>query len=565
MTRFRHGLILLAIAAGAISPSRAQTSVLKTTDRKGASIDIASPFEHAPAYGFTPLQIKLENPGLATAKWSINQSTYGSSGFHGEFTLECPSQETRALTVMVPVGDATVDMYSYSQGCALLITGEGVRESRGFGNNYQSKDSNVLIGVRSNLAPKVPNPVNFDTSMAPVDWRAYQGYAGVVISDEEWHGLAPGARLALLTWVKSGGALAVVGQDVPPGRDGFGLPAVLPGQDPIACGLGNLYLIAKKEFQGMGYVLTGQHADAFRRRDSSASASTDAWQNRAPALFRSANTPLVNGLMLLVVVAFAVVIGPINLFLIAPSKRRHRLFFSVPIISASAGALLLLGVVIGDGFGGKGTRHVLVENQPGDGGNNNHVIQYQTSRCGVLFSTGFTSKGAVFIEQLAAPGRSSRGEYSSGSYGLKINETELVASGPWFSSRTSQHYRMAAVTPTRGRIEASGDGEATKLTSSFDFPITSLLFSRDGRKWYQADGLRQGEPVGVKEVAEAVVARAVADQVKEAPREIADRADTLRRRPRHFIAFTAAPPAIDTHSAIRWTDHGIITGPLVIP
>jgi hypothetical protein len=403
--------------------------------------------------------------------------------------------------------------------------------------------------------------IDFETSLAPVDWRAYQGFRSVAITDMEWRALPPGAKLALTTWVKTGGVMAVVATDPTSTAATLGLPGNDGRPTATACGLGHLRVMSAVGVSELAqFVESNTFQDASRQQ--SQDSRTVKWQNRAPGFFAAQGQGWLNLLLLGVVLVFAVVIGPINLFLIAPAARRHRLFFSVPIISMATVLLLLIAVLIGDGLGGKGTRFVLIENRPGEGENTNHLVQYQTSRCGVMFSTGFTAPGSVFVEGLAGPNSTAR---SDSQFQMTPEADGLHASGPWFASRTSQHFRLAGVAPTRGRVELTGEGPTAKLTSTFDFPLEKLYFSRDGKEWWQASGLKSGEPVAVAALTRAELEGELKVALALAPEEIRDRVEQLRQRPQHFVAFTAAPTAIATHGSIRWTDHGIVTGPLVAP
>lgn len=92
---------------------------------------------------------------------------------------------------------------------------------------------------------------------------------------------------------------------------------------------------------------------------------------------------------------FAVLVGPVNLFVLAPARRRHRLFFATPLISLGAAGLLVLAVILSDGTGGKGERFVWMENVPEE--NVSYLQQYQYSRCEAMFSTGFEIPKAAFF------------------------------------------------------------------------------------------------------------------------------------------------------------------------
>jgi hypothetical protein len=90
------------------------------------------------------------------------------------------------------------------------------------------------------------------------------------------------------------------------------------------------------------------------------------------------------GLILCFVLAFGVLIGPVNLFVFARGKNRFRLFWTTPLISILASAVLLLAILFTDGLGGNGKQLIAVFSLPGS--NQAAVIQEQIARTAVLFS-----------------------------------------------------------------------------------------------------------------------------------------------------------------------------------
>src|SRR5690606_21574539 len=67
------------------------------------------------------------------------------------------------------------------------------------------------------------------------------------------------------------------------------------------------------------------------------------------------------GLFIGVLVLFAIIVGPVNLFVFAKVGKRHRLFITTPIISLATSLLLVGLIILQDGFGGSGFRRVLME------------------------------------------------------------------------------------------------------------------------------------------------------------------------------------------------------------
>lgn len=568
MKSFRLLVLAFSVLLAWVCPVAGQTQILNASNPSGAKLTITSPYGELPEYGFLPIVAELTNPGTSKAVWDVEQSSYGrGDNFQRHFRLECPPMESRSVALLLATGSVMPNSYYGGYNYFnISVRSDGMGQSGNMNSSGSSGSSarGILTGMKhkGNFPPGGWSRVAFDVSLASSDWRAYQGFGGVLMSDLEWRSMNPGQKLALTTWVKNGGALLVAATESGQTAATLGLPANDPSTKESACGLGYLRVMEAKEIAKSASVPFLQHEDAYRGSHQS-SGVMDNWAAKNAMLAERMGRGLLTGLMLLVVAVFAVVIGPINLFIIAPAKRRHKLFFSVPIISAIAGVFLLASVMISDGIGGKGVRYVLVENRPGESENNNHVIQYQSSQCGVLFTTGFETKGPVFVERLARTDRYSRD--FSGNFELAIIPDGLEANGPWFASRTRQHYRLMGVNPSRGRIEISGADASTRLTSTFDFPLQTLYFSRDGKEWWKATDIQQGVPTQVAAIPYDEVQTHLADAVREAPRELADKVTELRQRPMHYIALTSAPPAIATHGAIKWTDQGFITGPLVVP
>src|SRR5690606_18267044 len=103
------------------------------------------------------------------------------------------------------------------------------------------------------------------------------------------------------------------------------------------------------------------------------------------------------GLFVVVLIAFGLLVGPVNLFVFAKSGQRHRLFITTPIISLATCALLILLILIQDGTGGRGERIVLMEVRPDADENRAYLHQEQVSRTGVLLGSSFELKESAVI------------------------------------------------------------------------------------------------------------------------------------------------------------------------
>jgi hypothetical protein len=546
-------LLFLAAATVIAAAPPGQTFV----DVHGNNLRLTSPFEAPPAEGLYPVLVEMTSLTRA-ARWSVNQNTFGYGEFGRKMIFECPAGESRrAMVLMVSSGTGG----GYTDGVNLEIISGDVRDSVRF-DTQGSGHTGVLFGQKAiaEHGGKFSSLgfLEFDTGIAPTDWRAYSGYRGVVLTDAEWRVMDPGARVAIVHYAKCGGTLVVIVPDETAASTLPGFPKPDDANRPGRVGLGKAMAVAKDKLNGK--ILAGAQAP-----EQIHSGELDEWRRNAPGFFPQRSSTLTSLLMLVVLVGFAILIGPVNLFVLAPAKRRHRLFFSVPVIALSTSALLLLFVLLSDGLGGKGHRFLLIENRPGEGEAVNHVIQYQTSRCGVLFSTGFESGVSATIQNLGDRNMGFRRSGAGERKELIAEPDNLEGNGAWFVSRTSQNYRVAATVPGRGRVEIRGSGPSAKLTSTFAFPLEALWFQDTEGNWWKSGPLKMGEPVGVLPVDATEPQTEWTALLRKAPTEIINRANEAAQRRGSFIAFSSAPEGVTTHSSIRWTDEAVVTGPLFQP
>lgn len=535
-------------------------------DANGNSLRITSPFSSTPAEGLYPVVVEMTSQSRA-ARWSVNQNTFGYGKFRRNMVFECPPGETRrAMVLLATSGTGN----SYMDGINLEIITVGVRDSLRMERTGQGPGlDDTLVGEKalSDLSKHLHRTtvIEFTTGLAPTDWRAYAGYRSVVVSDQEWRDMDPGARVAIGHYAKSGGTVVVIVPDESAASTLPGFPKPDDPNRPGRVGLGKALTLLKADANDKTLTTAINKSGSENFPSGSTTERVGEWKRNAPEFFPQKSSTLTSLLMLVVLVGFAILIGPVNLFVLAPAKRRHRLFFSVPVIALSTSALLLIFVLLSDGLGGKGHRFLLIENRPADGEAVNHVIQYQTSRCGVLFSTGFTSGVSAIIQDLGNDSMNFRRAPSGEAKELIAEPDNLEGAGAWFVSRTSQHYRVAATVPGRGRIEIRGSGASAKLTSTFAYAIDALWFRDKEGNWWKSGPLKMGEPGGVEAVAATEPRTEWMDRLRQAPTEITNRANEAAQRRGSFIAFTSAPEAVATHSSIDWTDQAVVTGPLFQP
>ena len=538
-------VFLLGLARGDI--------LLSHTELAGEKIEISSPFDAIPSWCFLPLDIRAENPGRSDTGWRIATSGYGESSARRTFGSGCAFQVKAGGisqgTVLLPSEKGnygTVIIETIHQSGSKQV-GRFHDVSRRANYEYSATLGTEAIMTRENF-------VLFHHQQAPADWRAYLGFANMVTTPDEWDAMPPAAHTAIKHWIHLGGHLYLSGEHPGKSLTELGFPKADSGEETGAISLGMVTPLVS-----VGDERLSKDARAnWTNRALSGSAAMD-WGSRDARTFGAATGNEWSGLMVLIVVVFAVLIGPLNVFVFAAARRRHRLFFTTPVISLGAGVLLVIAVMVSDGIGGKGVRYVWMENGP-PGDNMSYVMQHQHSRCGVMWSTGFTIPEDAYFAPMDTDNLR-----MSGNLTTTLESGKVISEGPWFSSRKSQDLFLAAARPGRGRIEKSGTDERPMLTSTFDFPLDRVFWlAADGKTWWQAGVLPSGTATPMRPCAEADVRIAVEDATHNAPAEYANDLPKIMKRAGHFIAIANGINAIATHKSIRWQTHGFVTGPVVV-
>jgi len=544
--------------------------ILTHTEPMGEKIVLSCPFEETPDWCFLPVEIQTENPGRRPADWRVSVSTNSySSGasIRGGFDFQARAGDVSRGSALIPTGNVSAG--SGYGGNYVMFEAARAGGGSGRGNlnsRSSSRSSSSSEMMRTTLVAQAlsssgfPASTFFNPGQAPGDWRAYCGYHNLYLTDPEWEAMTPAARTAIKHWIRLGGHLNLV--RVTPGRSlvDLGLPRTDSGQETggVSRGFIDEQKLPGIDGSGMKNNATAA-ADDWVVRATSGKAVSE-WAQRDRSSFAVPSAKLAAGFMLVVVVVFAILVGPLNVFVFAAARRRHRLFLTTPLISLAAGGLLVVSVILSDGIGGKGTRYVWMESGPG-GDNTNYLVQHQHSRCGAMFSTGFEIPEDAYFAPMITESRELTGNLS-----VELEAGKVRAGGPWFSSRRSQNFYLAAARPGRGRIEQSGPAERPVLTSAFDFPIDRIFWlAPDGKTWWQARALVQGTATTLQPCTEADVKQALADATAHGPPEYGRDLATATRRPGYFLALANHIAAIETHQSIRWQTHGFVTGPVVNP
>ncbi|WP_367872861.1 hypothetical protein [Luteolibacter sp. Populi] len=597
LTRALSLLLLMA------APLAAQQSLfLHQPDPKSLTkVEANALFSHPAPGGFLPVRITVNNAGDQDGNIDIRcVANDGSSGGQGSevtssFKLGAPAGKLTRHDILIPC--STLLNFGYGDGSvqvSLAMSGSFGSNSGNLSARYGDTQPAVLLSealftpngsmLDAEIASKSGSrgganfAAKFDPHEMPDDWRAYSGFDGLALTDSDWTTLSPGARTAILRWNRLGGRLVILAVSTNSDLATLGISDLAAGERSAIRSFGNVSIEPINNKLTLDKDGVEALVDRFTNKDNLPALNTSirsdfssAWPLQGLFDPKSYNY----GLFIVILIAFGILVGPVNLFVFAKSGRRHRLFITTPLIALGTSVLLIGLIILIDGFGGRGIRVTLMEVRPDDGENAAYVYQEQVSRTGVLLGAGFTvaEPAAITPVPLSSGSQWSRLTDDNNGGGMRyeanLRDGKLEVEGDWFQSRSEQGQFVRAIVPGRGRIELRNADGPPSMISTFDFPIERIYYVDAAGGYWCGENIERGKAFNCREAQQAEVA----DFVKDASAKLSARTrkalkslDPLERGSRHFIAVTDKAPGIATFEGIKWTSSTTyITGPVVAP
>ena len=557
-----HGAFSLRATPGWTQP-------VNTDPASGVSIVLSSPFERVPSRGYVPCVATIKNHSGSAQQWVF--SLESSSGFSSDRTTLTAEQSVRVendhevrVPMLLPVYPKARNVATY-RSVLIRTVGYGVEgaQQSTLPTNYRDPkagDETVFVGMSEKLAHDAWTPLadslkpgaelvgsSLDLTLLPPDWRALTGVQCFWLTSEEYAGLDAGQQTAIRQWVGGGGNLFVC-ETAPDQatRTEFGLSN--PAGAEINFGFGSVAWVPYDgkllSVQDTAKRITGLHR----------AGSPDPGLGEAKdwPLAQAAGVLKLNTLFLTTfIAAFALLVGPVNLFYFARQGRRHRLFWTTPLISLTASLLLIGVIVLEDGLGGNGSRVALTYLLPSQ--SEAVVVQEQLSRTGVLLSHNFTAREDLFLMPVDVKAPSGREYHQSGRF----------YGGDWYASRSLQAQRAEAIIPTRARMELlnaeqAGSGAAPVVVSSLPMELAELRYTDAAGKFWRGQALRTGERQTLQPDPGSPLVNSTGGSLY-----LDDLLRTSQGRRGDFCALAKQGQFLETLPPIRWThEQAIILGPV---
>ncbi len=549
-------------------------------------------FNRLPTSGYLPVRIELTNGQLKDLNWKLYCKSTDSrwkeeSLYSSNYAFTCPAGETATYEIYVPVITPYLNSsgggYGRKANIHFTMTCDSYPEKNQarLSSNHMTEFPEVLVSdeillhnsdhldirLHSTYTARYSGSYKFGSSFTPdalpEDWRGYIGYEVMVISADAMAQISSGARVSLQQWLRGGGNLIVLRPSASENFKTLNIETDSSSGDVGTVGSGQIYLktisdITRLEAHEIDYLI--ETVSKSREIPQFKSFVTDF--SKKWGLLKDFGSKNFNPILLaIILLIFAIIVGPINLFVFAKSGQRHRLFYTTPLISLVASLLLIVLIVFQDGFGGSGVRNQHIQ-LGAKGEPYADIYQEQISRTGVLLSTSITSKEQLPLTPVLLPNSdwarmnmTNRGAQSR--YAQEISEDGVKLTGDFFQSRSEQAHTVRHVAPSYGRIELV-DG---MISSTLAYPIDLLYYKNSENKLFTAKNIKPGAKVALTPMTETKLKKT--DIQKKFSASRSRQISRVINTPNSFVAFTKDAPGIETYSGIEWTDtHTIITGPL---
>lgn len=599
--------LLLGLLASSGLAQKTITNGNLTSDGARA-LEIRSVFDPMPPSGYAPLRIVATNGTDGDMRWDFSmlsktQEFRRENEHRSRLALTLPAHNTQSVTFLAPLavnygassrgygnnshqfhitldgtGLSTKDFHDYSER-ADDIPAIAISKGLADGNHSKLKDE---VERRSKSGSRSSGRNFFGSAFAPADlpedWRGLSGFDFLMITSSEWQSLKPGQQLAVMQWVRFYGELHIyTAAGITPA--GLGLPAGFES-DQKEVSLGVIKLIRWVGTSLDAGVTVGRYYGVKTREQDLTGSYAGKTTGSAPG---NPMWSLLNALgernfaswqVVVFLVVFGILVGPVNLFVLAPSGRRHRLFITTPLLSVGA-SLLMVGIILTqDGTGGIGARFIAIDLQPSEAAA--YVTQEQSSRTGVLLGGGFEVKQPALIEPLALPDTPwVKLKNNNNSQPAQLSQEGSLRGGNYFQSRAEQGQILRAVVSSRARLEMKTGltaDAAPEVISALGFTIDDLFYvNANGGVWRAKGTLATGQQVKLNRTDSSTLRSVLEDPIKLSGGHTRSRLMGLINgapaRNTFFAIAKAAPGfAIDTLPSIRWQqDRVVVFGSLAQP
>ena len=399
------------------------------------------------------------------------------------------------------------------------------------------------------------------------DWLTYSCYDAIVMAAREWPSMPDGVAEALQTYVQLGGILVVAGAD-----NAWRLPwdgresTPRKGMRLIYSGFGQVLCCEQEQLETL--------ADRdLRHLLTLARKTLEPWQQHVTMATATKQFAIVDSItlpirgMLLIMLCFAIVIGPVMLIVLGRLNKRIWLLWIVPAVSLLTCSAVVIYSLVSEGT----TPTVRTEGVT--------LLNQATHKAVTLGAIGIycpltPGQGLHFDRNTEVSPYITR-HHNSGGQGRHINWTrDQHFSRGWVMARVPSYFLVRKPEIRRERIEILAEDGELRVLNGLGAEIEQLWVRRRGNDWYRltdklasgARGVLMQDTTHASEESRADARRSIyeGNHWPEQFGTVADHVETLLDEQSYLAVLNGSPFITDGlrgHAAHR-TERSIVIGAL---
>jgi hypothetical protein len=425
--------------------------------------------------------IGVGGTNIATISMSSGGTRPGSSGWVNEFSFTTTSEPVKTVRLSfwrVPPGNIGID--------AVQISGpagpQWATAARASSDNSASAGAYAPGGAAADAVEslRAESPV----SEWSENWLAYSPFDGMVLNAEDLSALPPAVLAAIGDYLQAGGNVVLAGQT--------GLPVAwhpvqkrqLPDGMEFKVGFGRCFTFPVENLAQLSTnsveALKTSVRDAARYwqglPDDSAAA------NAALPVVTSLKIP-TRGLVILML-AFIILIGPVNIIYLGRRKRRAWMLWTIPAISFATTMLVFAYSLLREGIT-PDTRIAgltLID----------QASRHATTIGATAFYCPLTPSGGLQFDYDTEATPLVRSGYGSGtSREVDWTEAQHLQHG-WVSARVPAHFHLRKSEARRERIQIVNQAGKLQMVNGLGVPIQTLWYADANMKIFEANNVDAG-------------------------------------------------------------------------